>query len=340
LWYHTIRQGKEKASPYFGFLLSTKAFWLRVEYALRLVFVSVLPCVLVAHLPRTRGIWVSPGVMVTMAITTTQVTLGRTLLALFDIVRALVLFLPLIELTYAINVARHWAGWGVWFAVICFLIATFTRGLVTKICLFSFTIQMVIHFLTGTTDYMEPLQFVKVCICGVAFGLASAVLPFPRCEVLVAEAHLHEAFHIVSLMFHGVTGSVKCGNMERRMNVVAADDAPHAARPHRGTCATDARGVCCCWTRSVFFGSRLQRIEHETTVLNDLMGSIDAMQEIVTRISESPGSWDGCELLQQFDEAVFPVHTRIAALSESVCYHMSQIGNKVVDERSGVEAGS
>ena len=47
--------------------LSMSYFWFRVEYAIRIGFVAVLPVALLAYLPETTTKWNIPGVMLTVA---------------------------------------------------------------------------------------------------------------------------------------------------------------------------------------------------------------------------------------------------------------------------------
>ena len=287
----------EQPVQLFAFL-SMSYFWFRVEYAIRVAFVAVLPVALLAYLPETTANWNVPGVMLTFAIVVSNASVGTTLMALMEVLRAQVLFLVLIQITLGIDTARHWAGWGVWFFSVCFLVALFTRGLVTKMCLFSFTIHAVTHFKTGKTDAMFSLEFLKGVLVGCAFGALSCFVPFPRFETKKSESIVKEIFGVIAIMFLGLTECVWTPNIHRRVKMVRL----RTLRLLLDTKLNELNASLANCEMEVWFAARQRRLAKRRSLALQLLVSIDSMMGVMERVTSDSDAlaWDTSKFFGNF----------------------------------------
>lgn len=297
--------------------LTSIVFWQRVEYALRIAFVGVLPTAVLAFHHNTTDAWVVPSVMLTFCIVVSQPSVGLCLREYIDTIRAIILSVVLSEIAYAIDPARHWAGWGALFCGVIILVGIFTRGLVTKLGLFGWTIFMMLqyeHEDITHNKFSGPAQYMKQCVVASSLGLLTSWFPYPYFETWKAEKLERSSFKQFTRIFHGLTESVYTDNLKRSINLVTIRRLMHSLERDMSELDTALDRA----RMEVWFRGRVHRVRSRRALLVRLHRDAHAALETLEHVNRHRAMWDDNTYVQEFGKHILP-SMRIAALRVEWC---------------------
>ncbi len=317
--WNTRHTSSEKPPPIMT-LLSTAFFWFRIEFAFRNAFVVVLPCALLAYMPATQPHWSAAGVLVTFGIVVHNRSVGMTLMMAIGALKGLVLFIVLGQITYGIDPGRHWAGWGAWFFFVVFAVATFVKGLPSKLGLFLFIIHAVLNYTKGLNKPMVILDSVKAPLVGIAFGIAGSLFPFPRFETFKAEAILDEIFQVQTMLLLGLTDSYFSADHDRRINLVRL----RSLRALFDVKIAALNTSMFLSISEVWFKNRQAKVASLRRLAMQLMVSIDSMLDVLERVNNDPAVLDDSALYQVFKKMSYPLFMQNTVELEGVLGRLRQ----------------
>lgn len=293
-------------------LVRDKVVWERVEYAMRIAFIGVLPTALLAYHSDTTKVWFLPPVMVTYCIVCSQMSFVSALDHFLQTARSLVLVILLGLMCFAIDPSgRNDGSWGALFAGVTFLVALFTQSLVTKMGLFGWSVMMVLqfkhHFITHN-KYSGPPEYAKANILGAAFGLLTACLPYPYFETWKAQALEKKIFKLLVQQFEGITECAYADKLTRSARLAAL------RRIHRDleTNVVEYRKYLELSALEIWFAARQHAMRDRLVLLMRIVRNCDAALEAIESAACQKPSWDESDLHQKFGEIVLP-HMRGAA---------------------------
>lgn len=305
---------KRPTQPLVPFLqfLSTSEFWYRVEYAVRVAFVGVLPTAILAFHPNTTKTWLIPHIMLTYCIVVSQPSVGLSMEHFIRTMRSLLLGLALVQISYGINSSRHWAGWGTLFAGVNILVGLFTSDLVTKLGLFIWSIFMVLQY-NGETltfdKYSGAPEYVKMCVVASALGLLTSFFPYPLFDTWKAQRLEKRIFEMLSQQFIGISESCFCDNLSRSANLVALRQLHHKIEEstmllHKTLAIAHIE---------VWFAKRVHTMNERLQLILRLIRDADAALNSLETINRRAAEWDANDAFQQFGKVLLP-HMKSAAV--------------------------
>lgn len=309
-WHQHVPAAEESVA--FLHFLTSFVFWQRIEYALRIAFVGVLPTAILAYHPNTTDAWITNSVMLTFCIVVSQPSVGLCLKEYMEAVRGIILSVVLSEITYAINPARSWVGWGVLFCGIVLLVGIFTKGLVTKLGLFGFTIFMMLqyeHEAVTHNKYSGPPEYMKATAVGASLGLLTAWFPYPYFDTWKAEKVERAALKTFARIFHGLTESVYIDNLQRSVNLVTIRQLMISMQ-HQITEIDTALSRA---SVEVWYYQRVHRARSRLGLLCRLLRDAHAALETLEHVNRHRAMWDDNAYVQEFGKHILP-SMRIAAL--------------------------
>ena len=298
-----LAKGSKLRPSQFKFLLKPE-FWRRIEFALRVSLLAILPAAVVAYDPDTTSKWELPGLIPLLAMIVSQPTIGQVTAGVIQVLRAFVLVLVVVYVTIEVDVfAYHpFLGWGAWYFASCFFITVFAYGLVGKISIMLYNALMVILFRGGMTA-MYPLYFTRQNLIGCAMGLAAALIPFPRFETTNWQMDIQRSVRAFSAAFGGITPSMWVRRLDRRVNMVAVRNFRNEmeAALERGR----AREGVASW--ELWFARRHAALKYRMEVAQRLLHNLDSMITVLEAVDHDPKSaelWDNCAMFQTVGEHI------------------------------------
>lgn len=339
-WSYRRRQSANKEVVPFLQFLSTMVFWERVEYAIRIAFVGVLPTAILAFHPDTTKTWLLPSVMLTYCIVASQNSVALAIEHFVQITRSLVLAVVVSEISLAIDPARHWVGWGVLFCGVIILIALFTNGLVTKLGLFGWSIFMVLQYKHETlthNKYSGPPEYFKQCIVATSFGLLTSLFPYPYFETWKAQKLEKKVLELLAQQFHGLTESAYTNNLQRSASLV------HVRQLHREIEETTValHKALELAHVEVWFSARRHAMHNRLGLIMRLIRNADAALEALEFGNRHRHEWDDNEYHQRFGQAMLGPLRAAAVKFEWFLSRVSQtevVSDDMLDEMRRVSA--
>uniref|UniRef100_A0A7S1MA10 DUF2421 domain-containing protein n=1 Tax=Neobodo designis TaxID=312471 RepID=A0A7S1MA10_NEODS len=283
------------AVGFIGFFNMTPHVMLRIEFALRCACVGILPAAALAYNANTKPEWAVPSLIVTVVIVCASHRIGSAVNMVWQAVNALVLAVCIAEILIAIDIMRHWAMYYAFYAVIVWLVATFTGGFVSKLGLFFITIFFVLidkdalKFKDETNAHIYPLHFAVPVLIGCAIGLAIPLLPFPRTHRGRLEVHLRAIFSTLNICFIGVSDSLWTADpLERRINYVRIQSLRGSIRKYFDEAYEDLEAM----SFEPWSGATYARARQRLQLAESLLSSLDGMLSIVGHLTRSPSTVD------------------------------------------------
>lgn len=295
-WAHRDDTSKANVIPFLQFL-TTRVFWDRLEYAIRVAFVGVLPVALLAYHPQTTTNWVIPGVMMTFCIVVSSNSVAQSLTEFIQIIRALILSLVLAEIAIAIDPGRNWIGWGAMFAGVNLLVGLFTSHLVTKLGLFGWTIFMVLNYEHNPlATYVNPAEYIKQNILAAGFGLLTAFFPYPYFETWRAEKIQKRIFSLLSCQLQGLTECAWTNNLDRSAHLVSIRQI-HREIENETILLTRTLQLA---SMEFWFRSRVLCLQGRMELILRLIRDANSVLETLENINRHATEWDNSIEFQQF----------------------------------------
>jgi uncharacterized membrane protein YgaE (UPF0421/DUF939 family) len=178
----------------------------RLDYALRLTLLVVLPLTIICYNGATAHVFVSPSITIICAIVVPQPRVGRAVFTAQAVLAAIVIQQALTYAIFAIQPSRHWAFWYAVYVLVSLFVAFTTEGTVTKLSLYFLNIMMVNEYYNtfpNNDKYMFAFKFAYGALIGVAFGIFAPFFPYPRTNRDDAQRALEALFHNYAVCFAG-----------------------------------------------------------------------------------------------------------------------------------------
>ena len=294
--------------PLFGSQVS-KYVICRIEFAIRITFIAIIPAAILAYHENTTKEWVVPFMVLLPCIVIPQATIGATIKEVVDVILSLFVFVVTFEIVAWIDPARHWAAWGCAYGIVIILVATLFQGLVTKLALFFFTLHMVMHYnrtmlINGEDQrFLFPLYFLKPIVLGIGLAFCVPILPFPRFQKAVVEDELRAVCSSISICFHGVCRSLwVTSNTEREMNLARI----RAVRENIDGFVQSLNANIAVMRYEPWPRSRQARAVHRIKLAERALASLDGMISLIDELASNPDIVDKSDRAQIWGEYFLP----------------------------------
>ncbi|AYU83162.1 Fusaric acid resistance protein-like, putative [Leishmania donovani] len=202
---------------FFDFLRAPQ-FWRQFEFAIRITVLGVLVpgALIAAELPGSP--FVSPFMVFASILLATKRTAGEVIAYIFIWIRAGCFWLPLSVIAGALSLGHHFTGWCIYYSAMLFIIATFTEGVVRRICLLLFNSCTVGLLVDSNRGAVFPCRVMVDWCIGTGLCVVVAFFPYPLFCKREAQRLLRDIGRNTATAYRGLVYSFwSPSNVERNM---------------------------------------------------------------------------------------------------------------------------
>lgn len=179
----------------------------RIEFALRATLIAVLPVCALITADDTAHVFVTRALATTIAIALVNQTTGKTVAVVAELIRSIIVWLPLTTIVAALEMHRITAWWWIAYIAGALFIGVVAEGFSRKLALFYYTLCLLAQLSPGEvgkqTDY--PSRLCRDSLIGAAFALAAPLIPPFRTSSRIAQTALEQVFDDISVCYTGLS---------------------------------------------------------------------------------------------------------------------------------------
>ncbi|CCW68879.1 unnamed protein product [Phytomonas sp. Hart1] len=215
-----LRQAKHAKRFVFFDFLRIPRFWEQLEFALRVTLLAAVIPALFMTIPGLPNPFVSYVFVFSSMALASRVYVGESLSYVFSWLRAGALWVPLTMLAAALHLGHNVAWWGVYYALLLFVIALFTEDISRRICLYLFNVCMITLLMRKTHDLIYPCRVMADWCIGIVLCTISTFIPYPRFCYKHAENLIWQIAKTTGNTLQGITHSFwSKSNVTRNMAI-------------------------------------------------------------------------------------------------------------------------